>query len=40
VITGLAMLGVGLVMGFVNRPQAAEPVHDFAWWDAEMDGPR
>ncbi len=41
VITGLAMLGVGLVMGLVNRPQAnREPDHDFAWWDAEVDGPR
>jgi hypothetical protein len=41
VITSLSMLGVGLVMGLVNRPQATrEPDHDFAWWDAEVDGPR
>jgi hypothetical protein len=39
VISCLSMLGVGLVMGFVNRPQAEiEPKHEFAWWDAEMDG--
>lgn len=41
VITGLAMLGVGVVMGLVNRPEAAGmPDRDFVWWDAEIDGPR
>jgi hypothetical protein len=41
IITGLAMLGVGLVMGLVNRPQPErEPDRDFAWWDADLDGPR
>ena len=41
VITGLAMFGVGLVMGLVNRPQSeGQPDRDFAWWDAEVDGPR
>lgn len=41
VITTLAMLGVGVVMGLVNRPPAAiAPAgieHD--WWDADLDGP-
>jgi hypothetical protein len=41
VITGLAMLGVGVVMGLVNRPHAeSEPDRDFTWWDADLDGPR
>ena len=41
IITGLAMLGVGLVMGLVNRPQSeGQSDRDFAWWDAEVDGPR
>jgi hypothetical protein len=40
VITNLAMLGVGLVLGLVNRPRADETaMADFAWWDAEIDGP-
>jgi drug/metabolite transporter (DMT)-like permease len=41
VITGLAMLGVGLVMGLVNRPQRESvPDRDSIWWDADLDGPR
>ena len=41
IITSLTMLGVGIVLGFVNRPQASEePAPDFSWWDAEIDGPR
>jgi hypothetical protein len=41
VITTLAMIGVGLVVGLVNRPQAeAEPATaEFRLWDAELDGP-
>ena len=41
VITTLAMLGVGLVLGLVNRPQAGiEPAPaEFRLWDAELDGP-
>ena len=40
-ITTLAMLGVGLVLGLVNRPQAeVEPAPaEFRLWDAELDGP-
>jgi len=42
VITTLAMLGVGLVMGLVNRPEAlARPdPSEMGWWDADLDGPK